>query len=159
MIRAAVSVFLFLLAGSTAAFAQAQATPQTARQALIEMFLGKAPGTLEKHLPEATRTAIHNASPGSPAATLNAIALLVSQAQTQGVEWQTYDTGSILFHFENPQQHTKFDAIVVGSGMTGGWAAKELTEHGLDTLVLEVGPPVDPIQDAVEHVPTWRTPR
>ena len=30
-----------------------------------------------------------------------------------------------------------YDAIVVGSGMTGGWAAKELTEAGLRTLVLE----------------------
>jgi succinate dehydrogenase/fumarate reductase flavoprotein subunit len=29
-----------------------------------------------------------------------------------------------------------FDAIVVGSGMSGGWAAKELTEKGLKTLVL-----------------------
>ena len=32
-----------------------------------------------------------------------------------------------------------FDAIVVGSGITGGWAAKELTERGLKTLVLEAG--------------------
>ncbi len=32
-----------------------------------------------------------------------------------------------------------FDAIVIGSGMSGGWAAKELTEKGLKTLVLERG--------------------
>lgn len=36
------------------------------------------------------------------------------------------------------QQHT-YDAIVIGSGMTGGWAAKELCEKGLKTLVLERG--------------------
>jgi len=30
-----------------------------------------------------------------------------------------------------------YDAIVVGSGITGGWAAKELCENGLRTLVLE----------------------
>src|SRR5205823_4310812 len=48
-----------------------------------------------------------------------------------------------------------YDAIVVGSGMSGGWAAKELTEHGLKTLVLEAGGPVDPKTDYVEHVPPW----
>jgi len=48
-----------------------------------------------------------------------------------------------------------YDAIVVGSGMTGGWAAKELTEKGLKTLVLEAGPPILPERDYVEHVPSW----
>ncbi len=32
------------------------------------------------------------------------------------------------------------DAIVVGSGATGGWAAKELTEAGLRVLLPEAGP-------------------
>src|SRR5258708_14018718 len=36
----------------------------------------------------------------------------------------------------------EYDAIVVGSGISGGWAAKELTEKGLKTLVLERGRPV-----------------
>jgi choline dehydrogenase-like flavoprotein len=48
-----------------------------------------------------------------------------------------------------------WDAIVVGSGITGGWAAKELTERGLETLVLEAGRPISPQQDSVEHVPVW----
>ena len=30
-----------------------------------------------------------------------------------------------------------YDAIVIGTGMSGGWAAKELCEKGLKTLVLE----------------------
>lgn len=49
-----------------------------------------------------------------------------------------------------------YDAIVVGSGITGGWAAKELTERGLRTLVLEAGGPIDPAKDYVEHVPPWQ---
>lgn len=40
-----------------------------------------------------------------------------------------------------------FDAIVVGSGMSGGWAAKELCEKGLKTLVLERGRNVEHIKD------------
>src|SRR5690348_14710045 len=41
----------------------------------------------------------------------------------------------------------QFDAIVVGSGMSGGWAAKELTEKGLKTLVLERGRNIRHITD------------
>lgn len=37
-----------------------------------------------------------------------------------------------------------YDVIVVGSGATGGWAAKELTAKGLNVLVLEAGRKVDP---------------
>jgi len=42
-----------------------------------------------------------------------------------------------------------FDAIVIGSGMSGGWAAKELCEHGLKTLVLERGRNVEHIKDYI----------
>lgn len=40
-----------------------------------------------------------------------------------------------------------YDAIVIGSGMSGGWAAKELTEKGLKTLVLDRGRMVEHIKD------------
>lgn len=53
------------------------------------------------------------------------------------------------------KEQNTYDAIVIGSGITGGWAAKELTEKGLKTLVLEAGRPIVPEQDYVEHVPTW----
>jgi choline dehydrogenase-like flavoprotein len=42
-----------------------------------------------------------------------------------------------------------YDAIVVGSGISGGWAAKELTEKGLKTIVLERGRNVEHIKDYV----------
>lgn len=51
---------------------------------------------------------------------------------------------------------TDFDAIVVGSGISGGWAAKELTENGLKTLVLERGREIEHISDYQgEHQPPW----
>lgn len=44
-------------------------------------------------------------------------------------------------------QNETYDAIVVGTGISGGWAAKELCENGLKTLVLERGPMVEHIKD------------
>ncbi len=38
---------------------------------------------------------------------------------------------------------TRFDAIIVGSGISGGWVAKELTQRGLKVLMLERGPDVE----------------
>ncbi|MEO7488059.1 MAG: GMC family oxidoreductase, partial [Ferruginibacter sp.] len=40
-----------------------------------------------------------------------------------------------------------YDAIVIGSGISGGWAAKELTEKGLKVLMLERGRPHEHIKD------------
>ena len=40
-----------------------------------------------------------------------------------------------------------FDVIVVGSGISGGWAAKELCEKGLKVLLLERGGPHEHIRD------------
>ena len=42
--------------------------------------------------------------------------------------------------------------------MTGGWAAKELTELGLRTLVLDAGRPIVPNKDYREHTPPWQMP-
>ncbi|SDK18291.1 Choline dehydrogenase [Catalinimonas alkaloidigena] len=42
---------------------------------------------------------------------------------------------------------TEFDAIVIGSGISGGWAAKELCEQGLKTLLLERGRNVEHLKD------------
>lgn len=53
----------------------------------------------------------------------------------------------------------RFDAIVVGSGITGGWAAKELTERGLKTLMVERGRPVEHGVDYVgENRDPWTMP-
>jgi len=46
-----------------------------------------------------------------------------------------------------------YDAIIVGSGATGGWAAKELTQKGFKVAVLEAGRKLDPLKDYAEH--TW----
>ncbi|MEB2775942.1 GMC family oxidoreductase [Algoriphagus sp. D3-2-R+10] len=48
---------------------------------------------------------------------------------------------------QDSKEKRTYDAIVIGSGASGGWAAKELTEKGLKTLVLERGRMVKHIDD------------
>ena len=51
----------------------------------------------------------------------------------------------------------EFDAIVVGSGMSGGMSAKELCERGLKVLVLERGPEIVPERDYTDLLAPWES--
>ena len=59
-----------------------------------------------------------------------------------------------------------YDAIVVGSGISGGWAAKELTEKGLKVIMLERGEDIEHVKDYVNppirslgiSAPWWQNP-
>jgi choline dehydrogenase-like flavoprotein len=58
-----------------------------------------------------------------------------------------------------PRKDYEFDAIVIGTGMAGGWAIKELTEAGLETLALERGRMVRHRLDyKTEHKSPWEIP-
>ena len=49
-----------------------------------------------------------------------------------------------------------FDSIIVGAGMSGGWAAKEFSEHGFKTLLLERGPNVEhPVDFPTTNMQPW----
>ena len=64
-----------------------------------------------------------------------------------------------MYFNSDGQQEVTYDAIVIGSGISGGWAAKELCEKGLKTLVLEKGRDVKHIADyPTMHAETWEMP-
>ena len=58
---------------------------------------------------------------------------------------------------ESAQRTETFDAIVVGSGATGGWAAKKLTEAGMTVALVEAGKKITP-KDFTEHKQPWDMP-
>jgi choline dehydrogenase-like flavoprotein len=56
-------------------------------------------------------------------------------------------------------ENFSFDAIVVGSGISGGWAAKELTEKGLKVVMLERGRNIEHVKDYVNaNKDSWEFP-
>ncbi|HEV2175464.1 MAG TPA: hypothetical protein VGR71_17945, partial [Nitrospira sp.] len=77
-------------------------TPQTARQALIEMFFGQAPDHLEKHLPEITRHSLNKLSSPGGENYLSEFSSIAMQARAAGTKFQTFDTGPTLLLTEDP---------------------------------------------------------
>jgi len=51
-----------------------------------------------------------------------------------------------------PDSRRVHEVIVIGSGASGGWVAKELTERGVNVVMLEAGPPRIPTRDFTEHI-------
>ena len=95
---------------------QQNSGPQTARQALLEMFFSKIPGTLVKHLPEATRAALEKSG---ALATLQPYSLMASQLQTQGQNLKTFETGSLLLSGEDPKTGQKVEINVEDDALRG----------------------------------------
>jgi len=58
----------------------------------------------------------------------------------------------------NGADEVTYDAIVVGSGISGGWAAKELCERGLKTLVLEKGRMIKHGDYPTANLDDWEVP-
>ncbi|MBV6441599.1 MAG: Fructose dehydrogenase large subunit [Saprospiraceae bacterium] len=62
-------------------------------------------------------------------------------------------------YFNNINEPNTYDAIVVGSGISGGWAAKELCEKGMKTLVLERGRDFQHVTDyKTAYLAPWEFP-
>jgi len=109
---------MICLAASTTLLAQETARPpQNARQALLDMFFGKA-GSMERHLPEATRKAIREASDGGPNF-MQQISMASAAMNAPDTRIQKFETGSTLLSVENTKTFTKFEAIVDKDDLSG----------------------------------------
>jgi hypothetical protein len=118
----------FLIFGNL--FASAQATPQTARQALLEMFFSKTPGTFEKHLPQATQAALRKAQPASGASMLAGFSAITTQLSARGQLLQTFEAGPTLLLIDDPKANSKFEITVERDDLRGDEDEIELAFHG-----------------------------
>ncbi|MGA7905835.1 MAG: hypothetical protein WCA16_00410 [Candidatus Sulfotelmatobacter sp.] len=107
--------------------ATAPAAPQTARQALLEMFFSKTPGTLVKHLPEVTRAALDKSG---ALTTMQEYSVLASQFQAQGKNFQTFETGSIVLATDDPKTGQKFEVTVQNDSLQGDEDDLEISFQG-----------------------------
>ena len=105
-----------ILFGGTSRGQQTPATTQTARQALMEMFFSKTPGTFVKHLPAATLAALQKSGAMT---TLQQYSLMASQLPTQGQNVQTFDTGSVMLAGQDPKTGDKFEVTVESDALRG----------------------------------------
>jgi hypothetical protein len=108
---------------------EAQPAPQTARQAVLEMFFSKTPGTFEKHLPLATRAALRKAGTPSGGSMFSGLPALTGQLSAHGQEFQTFEAGPTLVLVEDPQTHSKFEITVERDDLRGDEDEIELGFH------------------------------
>jgi|HubBroStandDraft_5_1064220.scaffolds.fasta_scaffold07908_6 TonB family protein len=78
------------------------APPQTARQALIEMFFGEAPNHVEKHLPDVTRQSFEKIEGTNGQNVRGLFSGLAEQAKTGRAKLKTFEAGSTFMTFEEP---------------------------------------------------------
>lgn len=115
MRRVLFGVLLMAMCAAASA-AQQSPAPQTARQALLEMFFSKTSGTFVKHLPDATRAALEKSG---AMASLQQYSLMASQFQAQGQKLQTFETGSVLLTGEDSKTGQKVEVTVEADALRG----------------------------------------
>jgi hypothetical protein len=130
-----VCVLLSNVLSSIGQTAQPTATPQppqSARQALLKMFLGEGPNHLEKHLPEITKKALRGVDSGGSSNPLAEFVSIGTQARAGG-NLQTMETGPILLMAEKPivagqsETHRKFEVVVERDDLVGDEDQVELS--------------------------------
>src|SRR5437660_2398870 len=86
--------------------------PQTARQALIELFLGKSADSFEKHLPGVARQALIRKGETPETSIVQKFGMIGRQMAMQGEHLETFDAGPTLLASEQENGREKVEVIV-----------------------------------------------
>jgi len=129
-IALALATLVSLFAVAQTAAPQA-APPQTARQALIEMFFGQAPDHMEKHLPDITRRTFEKLGGANGQSGLAMFSLLAAQSKAGKNNFETFETGSTFFTVKEPPagNYERMDVTVERDDFVGDKDEIEVVPH------------------------------
>jgi hypothetical protein len=137
---AALLILLAVMTAHAQIPSQDAGAPQTARQALLEMFFSKTSGTFMKHLPAATLDALQKSGALS---TLQGYSLLATQFQTKQTQqnsFATFDAGPVLLSGINAQSGEKYEVMVENDSLQGNADNITLSFHGYKDKQLQRTP-------------------
>ena len=127
--RQALCALALTLAGTSLTAQNLQPPPpQSARQALIEMFLGKGENDLVKHLPDITRKALIRKDESPESSIVLRIAAIGRSMAAQGRTVDTFDTGPNILVTEQPD-HERVEVAVEHDSLMGDQDEIELSVH------------------------------
>jgi hypothetical protein len=128
--RQAQCALALILAGTSLTAQNLQTPPpQSARQALIEMFLGKGENDLAKHLPDVTRKTLIRKDESPESSIVLRIAAIGRSMAEQGRTVETFDTGPNILITEQPD-HERVEVAVEHDSLMGDQDEIELSIHG-----------------------------
>ena len=126
VLRALVAIF----AGALSLAAQNPTPPeQSARQALIEMFMGKGENAFTRHLPDAARAALIRKGETPETSLLFRVSGAVRGLEVQGDNLETFDAGPNILVSENTNNHEKVEIAVERDSFSGEEDEIELSVH------------------------------
>lgn len=111
-----ISISIILGSAGLSAQTPALSTPQSGRQALIEMFSSKEPGTFLKHLPAVTRAALDKTGSLS---TVQQYSAMAGSFHAQDDNFKIFETGPILFANNDPKKNQRIEAVVENDSLHG----------------------------------------
>lgn len=125
--------FFVAIAGSISLLAQTPAgtppPPQSARQALLEMFLGKGENDFTKHLPEVAHQALIHKGDSPETNAILKISTIGRQLTAQGEHFESFETGPNLLISEQSNGHEKYEIAVEHDTLLGEDDEIELSVH------------------------------
>jgi len=120
---------LVVLSAGVAVAQNSTPPPQSARQALIEMFLGKGADDFAKHLPTDARKALIRKGEAPDTSLVGHISSIGRELAGQGKKIETFETGPDILISEDPNTHEKVEIAVEHDSLFGEEDEIELSAH------------------------------